>query len=370
MQFLYHWTIRKMRHRRISALIALFAALGAGTAVFPRLAHSASGAENEVDRTLYESARTWVASRRQVPQEDVVVLPPDRRVQVPRCETNWQFDFPFAGAETVRARCAMPAGQLFLRIQFRQPVVAAAQRPPPSGPTARADDISGASSGNAAKTVLPAQVGRELSRATPAGFAPSTADRAGEAVYRMRNPARTGQTLGPQDVMTDSTAPGTSVDRAFRGSFPERFVLARDVSTGAILQVDDQLAMRTVVLARQALPRGARLAPELVTREERPASTGQASGAIADPAQLQDVELVRDVRVGEIIRTSDVRPALLVRRGETVVLSVGRASGLGIIAQLEALQDGRRGESVKLRNRESGRIVTGVVTGLNSAEGQ
>ncbi|MFM8590881.1 MAG: flagella basal body P-ring formation protein FlgA [Limnohabitans sp.] len=51
-----------------------------------------------------------------------------------------------------------------------------------------------------------------------------------------------------------------------------------------------------------------------------------------------------------------------------VLLTVGQG-GFMISARLEAMQDGRMGEQIQLRNRESGRIMTGVVKGPNQALG-
>jgi len=78
---------------------------------------------------------------------------------------------------------------------------------------------------------------------------------------------------------------------------------------------------------------------------------------------------VRDVRAGQPIRVQDVRQTVLVKRGQTVLLSVGQAQGFQITARVEALQDGRMGEKVQLKNSESGRILTGVVKGPSAVQG-
>ena len=61
------------------------------------------------------------------------------------------------------------------------------------------------------------------------------------------------------------------------------------------------------------------------------------------------------------------RAALLVRRGQSVDLTVVTSSGLELSLRAEALADGRMGETVSLRNPESGRVLTGIVTGRNTA---
>jgi flagella basal body P-ring formation protein FlgA len=50
-------------------------------------------------------------------------------------------------------------------------------------------------------------------------------------------------------------------------------------------------------------------------------------------------------------------------------MTVGQGTGFTITVRLEALQDGRLGERVMLRNADSGRTISGVVTGMNAAKG-
>ena len=40
-----------------------------------------------------------------------------------------------------------------------------------------------------------------------------------------------------------------------------------------------------------------------------------------------------------------------------------------VVATVEALEDGRMGQQIKLLNSASGKTVTGVVTGLNEVSG-
>jgi len=52
-----------------------------------------------------------------------------------------------------------------------------------------------------------------------------------------------------------------------------------------------------------------------------------------------------------------------------VRLNVGQKTGFTVSATVEALQDGRRGEIIKLKNLESGRVINGLITGQNAAQG-
>ena len=84
---------------------------------------------------------------------------------------------------------------------------------------------------------------------------------------------------------------------------------------------------------------------------------------------LEGQELLRAVRAGEPIRISDLRPANLVKRGEMVLMTVGSPATFQISVKAEAMQDGRAGEQIKLRNTESGRTLSAVVTGKGTARG-
>ena len=127
-------------------------------------------------------------------------------------------------------------------------------------------------------------------------------------------------------------------------------------------------APRKVLVAAGVLPRGTVLNETHVVLADADTST-VGSPAFEAVADVMYSELVRDVRSGQPIRVQDVRPTMLVKRGQTVLLSVGQSRGFQITARVEALQDGRMGEKVQLKNNESGKILTGVVSGPNAVQG-
>ena len=88
-----------------------------------------------------------------------------------------------------------------------------------------------------------------------------------------------------------------------------------------------------------------------------------------DVSGLEGQEVLRPIRAGDAIRNTDVRPALLVKKGDMVVMTVGSPETFQISVKAEALQDGRLGEQVKLRNPESGRTLSATVTGKGTARG-
>lgn len=218
-------------------------------------------------QAMGSGARSWVAEQRGLRLEAVQLSELDGRLKVPVCKDSrgWQYDFPFAHQDTVRARCATPVSQFYLRV-----------------------NATGAKAA-----------------ATP----------------------------------------------------------------GRAAQAPDLADSRPVVVLRQGLLRGTRLTSEHLELTRWPAANVPLQ-SIDNLDNAIDAELTRDVLAGKPIRSTDLRPALLVKRGQTVTLTIRQEGGFAVVAQVEALQDGRKDDSIRLKNRESGRILTGKVVGLNSVEGQ
>ena len=123
-----------------------------------------------------------------------------------------------------------------------------------------------------------------------------------------------------------------------------------------------------VVVPRQLISRGTTLKPEMLV--EVSSNSGQADSTLL--RSIKDAEYgeaVRDLSAGEALRSSDLRRALLVRMGQQVSMMIGEKNSFQVTVQLEALQDGRMGEQVKLKNTESGRSIAGVVIGPNLVKG-
>ena len=126
--------------------------------------------------------------------------------------------------------------------------------------------------------------------------------------------------------------------------------------------------MRKVIVAKQLLRSGTSVMPDMLEEQEVPAQ-GVDLQAVTSVKDLENGEMVRDMQAGVPLRSHDVRRAILVKQGQIVILTVGQSSGFAISARVEALQDGRMGEQIRLKNPESGRILSGVVTGPNAARG-
>jgi len=125
---------------------------------------------------------------------------------------------------------------------------------------------------------------------------------------------------------------------------------------------------RKTVVTRHLIQRGTLLDASLLQEVTLPAQ-GVDPQAVASIQDLLYGELVRDVPAGQVLRSSDIRRAVLVKQGQSALMSVGQNDSFRITVRVEALQDGRMGEQIRLKNPDSGRLITGTVTGPNTVRG-
>jgi flagella basal body P-ring formation protein FlgA len=126
-------------------------------------------------------------------------------------------------------------------------------------------------------------------------------------------------------------------------------------------------ALYKVLVSKEVLKRGTIISPSMFTSTEMPVG-GMENQIISDTNLLKNMELVRDLTPNTPLRTYDVKTAVLVKRGQEVQVTAGEGQGFSITMRAEATQDGGLGEQIRLKNVESGRLLTGVITGPNAAK--
>jgi flagella basal body P-ring formation protein FlgA len=127
-------------------------------------------------------------------------------------------------------------------------------------------------------------------------------------------------------------------------------------------------AMRTTVVARHLIQRGTLLQTGMLEEISMPAQ-GMDLQAVSSLQDLAHAELIRDIPAGGVLRSHDFRRAVLVKQGQSALLTLGQKGNFEVKVRVEALQDGRMGEQIRLKNPESGRLLSGTVMGLNALTG-
>ena len=85
-------------------------------------------------------------------------------------------------------------------------------------------------------------------------------------------------------------------------------------------------------------------------------------------AEIGQMEAIRTIRAGQLLRASDLKPSELIKKGDSVKLVVGSGM-LKITVTVVALEGGRRDQQISLLNPESGEQVRAIVTGPGQARG-
>jgi flagella basal body P-ring formation protein FlgA len=321
---------------------------------------------------------TWVAAQSGVPADQVKMAPLDPRVQVQPCGGNFSFDYPFVNKESVRARCSKPAWQLFVKVGFtqlqQQQEIVVTNRDIAPGLALKESDlemkaVASATAGSFNEKAL--VVGRQVKRPLAKGQPVVAHDlEKGNKAIRAKLAIKAG------DLMTESAIERVDLGSGMGGSSPAwisteilpgtRF--SKNIAAGQIIQTTDIAESRQVVVASSNIGAGQLLKPELLKLERLDAERINRTH-LFDLSGLDGSELTRPIRAGEAIRTSDLRPALLVKKGDLVTIVIGRPPEFMISVRVEALQDGRLNEQIKLRNTESGHIFSGIITGKGAVKG-
>lgn len=150
-----------------------------------------------------------------------------------------------------------------------------------------------------------------------------------------------------------------------------RLVLTAPVASPVLPRASDAgpVSARRVVVATQLLRRGTTVSPELLQEVDH-SGLGLDPQTVTSIKDVENAEMVRDIAAGTPLRSHDVKRATLVKQGQSVLLTIVQGNGLSVTARVDALQDGKLGEQVRLKNPESGRLVPGIVTGPNAARAQ
>ena len=128
----------------------------------------------------------------------------------------------------------------------------------------------------------------------------------------------------------------------------------------------DVVTLATVTVAAAALPRGHVLsAADLVT--DRRDVSRQLAGYFSSPDDLVGQRVKHQVIAGRVITPSMLEANTIIKRGQTVTILVNSA-GIGVRMAGTALMDGALNQRIRVENRNSGRVIEGVVRSQEHVE--
>ena len=144
-----------------------------------------------------------------------------------------------------------------------------------------------------------------------------------------------------------------------------KMIASKDLRAGDPISQENILVGQQVLTAVSAIPSGSRLSESLTKVSVR--YNNIPSDALKENSGWAFMETNRTIMTGDIIRERHLRKAKLVRRKDPVTM-ISTSSSIQIITSGIAMQDGYYGQSVKVKNTESGRNVVGTVIGRGKVE--
>lgn len=114
-----------------------------------------------------------------------------------------------------------------------------------------------------------------------------------------------------------------------------------------------------VVMAAEPLARGTRISVSQL-KLGRAQTRGSGEDIYTRTDQVAGQRTKRAIGASQPVRASDLEPALLVRRGDLVILETSRG-GVDIRVKAIALENGRKGDQIQVQNQQSKRELIAEV---------
>ena len=314
----------------------------------------------------------WIATDQSIDQHQVQITPPDRRIPIDHCEEPLSIRFPFINnRKTLEVSCQTPQWKRYLRVKieekadawvFTQDLVEGTlvlDQHIENMPVAQA-----LSNQSLEKSDI---IGRVISQNVVAGdIVVADVLRNEITVYVPNRAYEAGEMIRLDDLSLE-TYTEESLQKPLT-LWPEQTVIAKNpLKPGEPIRSDDVEVAQSVLIAKTTIVNGQVATADLV--ESRLESVN-AYGAqpLTNVEEILGLEATRTIRAGQRLVASDFVAADLVRKNETVRLTIKRGA-LEITVETIALENAKIGEQVMLRNPDSGREIRGIVTGRHEARG-
>lgn len=369
-------------HTVISVLAARRAAIAfffLGLALLLGLFASAVEAQEEdIDykERLVSTVTNWISDREAVPGAQVDVLANDRRFRVPDCSAGFTVGYVTTPTlvsnrvsnATVRVNCDETHWTAILRVNIdAQPEILIFTRDLTAGTVVIAQDIAVAGS-----TKTPAAedideiIGRTLNRSVSAREEVS-AEMLAQLVdiYITTTTIARGQAIEQQSVRQLAVDFGqASVQQRITEEQLYSAVARRNLQEGAILSLSDLQFSSTALVATTVLEQGSMF--DSSNFSEQALFERLPQDAVLDSQQLRRAYTKRRLTPGDVIRYSDIKMQPHITEKASVQLTVVRGA-ITLTVEMISNGEGYIGDSIELRNPESGEIVMATIIGEGQA---
>ncbi len=319
---------------------------------------------------------SWYANSESVDRNNVKISTIDERLSIPDCSAPFEIKYLYASSKrNVVVSCPGTKWKLFLTITSeieKQAFVYSTQLP--AGSLLSADHLSASTTASSDMRIL--SVRSEFKALNKPILLKDVVQ--GELVKTSHFDEGVLVFETTKDIQKNTFLTEENVRRGYMGASKaaasQRFLsdpltgakARRDLKKGTILANSDIKVRRSAVISSKPIYRGQGLDSDNLTLGFTYEKLSKDS--LTSLLDAKDMEITRSVNAGEVIKTSDLRPAKMVLKGESVQLTVSKGA-LIISSEMIAMEDGKIGDQVSLMNPESKDLVPGIVVGKRKVKG-
>lgn len=345
---------------RICHLSALCLLLPAASVVF-------ATPESQDRRQLLDAQIvSYMANALNLPPASLSVGSLDERMKIPSCPSGFRISLPYRDHKTALAACDEPKWSAYIPVQITivsDVLVYAGDLP--AGRVLSATDLS--VEAKRTRQLQPVEdaalfIGQLLVRPVKQGQAVMRqhVDRP-VLIYVLKEAVKAGQAVTLANLRTELKGQsGVPESQRVSSAALNDVVAARRLGQGHRLVASDLRSRQTRLMVSRPVPYGQALSAENINVKS--IYDVEVPNALNSLDDIQQMQATRNLSVGHVILKTDIRPAPLIRKSDTVIMSV-ESGALVITVGLIAEEDGALHEVIQLKNPESGESVQGVVTG-------
>ena len=323
-------------------------------------------------QALIKQAKIWVADQVQLEVDQVEVSATDRRLKIPSCDSKFDINFSYPSSqESIRISCPNTSWQVFVGVKLIKNTLGFVFKADmPVGQLLSSDDIKPIVLKTSVRGLVKephALKHMSLSKSVSAGdlvlqqYLTETV-----IVFQVEKDILAGEFIDLKSIKNIRKALSfTSSTQRFPSRLLNQSTAARNLREGTILSREDLRVKHVVMISKEIIGRGQKLSSANSTLA--PFYGSLPNDALFSDAGISQMETIRTIPPGQPIRTSDLRPAPLIRPDDMVMLSIERGS-LQITIPMIALSKGQLGEQVTLINPDSKEQIRAIVTGPRKAE--
>ena len=329
--------------------------------------------ETDARLNLISDIKIWVSNELVISEEQIKVLALDRRLNVPQCKINYEVSFPYQSSnKTVLAECKDIQWRAYIGLTINEETNGYVYKENlPVGTVLKQGDLILTKTQASKRGLLLENSLVDDMVLTTSVEKDQIAElrhiSKGRKVFKLLRDLSKGSQVQLTDVQqVIESAAKVSKNQLLIESVFINSVTSRDLRSGTVLSYSDINLQHKLLAAAKTITPGQKVTKgntKIIEYYGKPAADSLKS--IDD---LEYMEALRTIQSGNPIRLSDIKRALMIKKGDSVLLETGKGQLL-ISIRMTALEEGKLDDQVNLMNPESGETVRAIVTGPGKTKG-